>query len=79
LNTEPPLSQRAACATTDFAMQNVLLQMNLIVLLPENSGAGYDFKKCCTSWAYVMATSKPVLFCNAKVATKLQTYYDQIT
>jgi RNA-binding protein NOB1 len=32
LNTEPPLSQRAACATTDFAMQNVLLQMNLIVL-----------------------------------------------
>ncbi|CAB9509684.1 20S-pre-rRNA D-site endonuclease NOB1 [Seminavis robusta] len=25
----PPLSQRTACATTDFAMQNVLLQMNL--------------------------------------------------
>ena len=25
----PPISQRAACATTDFAMQNVLLQMNL--------------------------------------------------
>jgi RNA-binding protein NOB1 len=31
-NVEPPLSQRAACATTDFAMQNVLLQMNLVVL-----------------------------------------------
>jgi rRNA maturation endonuclease Nob1 len=28
----PPLSQRAACATTDFAMQNVLLQMNLVLL-----------------------------------------------
>ena len=25
----PPISQRTACATTDFAMQNVLLQMNL--------------------------------------------------
>jgi RNA-binding protein NOB1 len=25
----PPLSQRTACATTDFAMQNVILQMNL--------------------------------------------------
>lgn len=28
----PPVSQRAACATTDFAMQNVLLQMNLELL-----------------------------------------------
>lgn len=28
----PPLSQRAACTTTDFAMQNVLLQMNLLLL-----------------------------------------------
>jgi RNA-binding protein NOB1 len=28
----PPLSQRAACATTDFAMQNVILQMNLELL-----------------------------------------------
>jgi RNA-binding protein NOB1 len=28
----PPISQRTACATTDFAMQNVLLQMNLILL-----------------------------------------------
>jgi RNA-binding protein NOB1 len=28
----PPLSQRTACVTTDFAMQNVLLQMNLILL-----------------------------------------------
>lgn len=25
----PPMSQRTACATTDFAMQNVILQMNL--------------------------------------------------
>jgi RNA-binding protein NOB1 len=25
----PPIHQRAACATTDFAMQNVILQMNL--------------------------------------------------
>jgi RNA-binding protein NOB1 len=31
-NAGPSLSQRAACATTDFAMQNVLLQMNLILL-----------------------------------------------
>ena len=31
----PHLSQRAACATTDFAMQNVLLQMNLILLSTE--------------------------------------------
>lgn len=30
--TGPPLCQRAACATTDFAMQNVLLQMNLELL-----------------------------------------------
>jgi rRNA maturation endonuclease Nob1 len=30
--TSPPQSQRAACATTDFAMQNVLLQMNLLLL-----------------------------------------------
>ena len=28
----PPLCQRTACATTDFAMQNVLLQMNLELL-----------------------------------------------
>ncbi|KAL9184550.1 hypothetical protein ACHAXT_012520 [Thalassiosira profunda] len=28
----PPLAQRAACATTDFAMQNVILQMNLELL-----------------------------------------------
>ena len=28
----PPNSQRAACATTDFAMQNVILQMNLELL-----------------------------------------------
>lgn len=28
----PPTSQRAACATTDFAMQNVILQMNLELL-----------------------------------------------
>ena len=28
----PPLSQRTACATTDFAMQNVILQMNLSLL-----------------------------------------------
>jgi RNA-binding protein NOB1 len=28
----PPKSQRAACATTDFAMQNVILQMNLELL-----------------------------------------------
>jgi RNA-binding protein NOB1 len=28
----PPVSQRAACATTDFAMQNVILQMNLELL-----------------------------------------------
>ena len=28
----PPLCQRTACATTDFAMQNVLLQMNLHLL-----------------------------------------------
>lgn len=28
----PPVSHRTACATTDFAMQNVLLQMNLILL-----------------------------------------------
>lgn len=31
----PPMSQRTACATTDFAMQNVLLQMNLILLSTE--------------------------------------------
>jgi len=31
----PHLSQRVACATTDFAMQNVLLQMNLILLSSE--------------------------------------------
>ncbi|KAG7351609.1 Nin one binding (NOB1) Zn-ribbon like-domain containing protein [Nitzschia inconspicua] len=31
-NTGPPLSQRTACATTDFAMQNVLLQMNMILV-----------------------------------------------
>jgi RNA-binding protein NOB1 len=28
----PPISQRAACTTTDFAMQNVILQMNLELL-----------------------------------------------
>jgi RNA-binding protein NOB1 len=28
----PPTSQRAACTTTDFAMQNVILQMNLELL-----------------------------------------------
>mmetsp|Transcript_24601 Transcript_24601/g.34718 ORF Transcript_24601/g.34718 Transcript_24601/m.34718 type:complete len:743 (+) Transcript_24601:123-2351(+) len=28
----PPINQRAACTTTDFAMQNVLLQMNLELL-----------------------------------------------
>jgi len=28
----PPLSQRTACTTTDFAMQNVILQMNLELL-----------------------------------------------
>ena len=28
----PPIGQRAACATTDFAMQNVILQMNLELL-----------------------------------------------
>ncbi|KAL7442023.1 hypothetical protein ACHAXH_007184 [Discostella pseudostelligera] len=28
----PPTCQRAACATTDFAMQNVILQMNLELL-----------------------------------------------
>ncbi|GMI17977.1 hypothetical protein TrLO_g3961 [Triparma laevis f. longispina] len=28
----PPLSQRCACATTDFAMQNVLLQMGMKLL-----------------------------------------------
>jgi len=31
----PPLCQRTACATTDFAMQNVLLQMNLVLLSTE--------------------------------------------
>jgi RNA-binding protein NOB1 len=31
----PPMDQRTACATTDFAMQNVLLQMNLILLSTE--------------------------------------------
>jgi len=31
----PHMSQRTACATTDFAMQNVLLQMNLILLSTE--------------------------------------------
>eukprot|EP00533_Pseudo-nitzschia_delicatissima_P000455 CAMPEP_0116105418 /NCGR_PEP_ID=MMETSP0327-20121206/15022_1 /TAXON_ID=44447 /ORGANISM="Pseudo-nitzschia delicatissima, Strain B596" /LENGTH=961 /DNA_ID=CAMNT_0003597823 /DNA_START=37 /DNA_END=2922 /DNA_ORIENTATION=- len=31
----PHVSQRVACATTDFAMQNVLLQMNLILLSSE--------------------------------------------
>ena len=31
----PPMSQRTACATTDFAMQNVMLQMNLILLSTE--------------------------------------------
>jgi RNA-binding protein NOB1 len=31
-NPAPPVSQRAACATTDFAMQNVILQMNLELL-----------------------------------------------
>jgi RNA-binding protein NOB1 len=31
-NEGPPISQRAACATTDFAMQNVLLQMNMELL-----------------------------------------------
>lgn len=28
----PPINQRAACATTDFAMQNVILQMNMELL-----------------------------------------------
>jgi RNA-binding protein NOB1 len=32
LHAGPPASQRAACATTDFAMQNVILQMNLELL-----------------------------------------------
>ena len=31
-NPAPPVFQRAACATTDFAMQNVILQMNLELL-----------------------------------------------
>ncbi|KAL7479652.1 hypothetical protein ACHAW6_005372 [Cyclotella cf. meneghiniana] len=31
-NPAPPIAQRAACATTDFAMQNVILQMNLELL-----------------------------------------------
>lgn len=35
-STGPPASCRAACATTDFAMQNVLLQMNLILLSSES-------------------------------------------
>lgn len=30
--TGPPITSRAACATTDFAMQNVILQMNLELL-----------------------------------------------
>lgn len=34
-NAGPPMSQRTACATTDFAMQNVLLQMNLVLLSTE--------------------------------------------
>ena len=34
-NAGPHMSQRTACATTDFAMQNVLLQMNLILLSTE--------------------------------------------
>jgi RNA-binding protein NOB1 len=28
----PPVSERTACTTTDFAMQNVLLQMGLLLL-----------------------------------------------
>jgi RNA-binding protein NOB1 len=31
-NPAPPVYQRVACATTDFAMQNVILQMNLELL-----------------------------------------------
>ncbi len=30
--TGPPITSRSACATTDFAMQNVILQMNLQLL-----------------------------------------------
>ena len=30
--TGPPMTSRSACATTDFAMQNVILQMNLQLL-----------------------------------------------
>jgi len=41
----PPTSQRAACATTDFAMQNVILQMNLELL----SVDGYKIRKL-KSW-----------------------------
>jgi RNA-binding protein NOB1 len=32
LETGPPICQRTACTTTDFAMQNVILQMNLELL-----------------------------------------------
>jgi RNA-binding protein NOB1 len=32
LDMGPPVSQRTACTTTDFAMQNVLLQMGLLLL-----------------------------------------------
>merc|ERR1712003_261296 len=35
LDKNPPTSMRTACATTDFAMQNVLLQMNLELVTPD--------------------------------------------
>jgi len=45
-NTGPLLSQRTACVTTDFAMQNVLLQMNLLLL---NGDSGMRIRRL-KSW-----------------------------
>mmetsp|Transcript_38057 Transcript_38057/g.41253 ORF Transcript_38057/g.41253 Transcript_38057/m.41253 type:complete len:362 (-) Transcript_38057:196-1281(-) len=45
-NTGPLLAQRTACVTTDFAMQNVLLQMNLLLL---NGDSGMRIRRL-KSW-----------------------------
>eukprot|EP00980_Cylindrotheca_fusiformis_P024540 scaffold12032_cov34-Cylindrotheca_fusiformis.AAC.1 len=44
----PPISQRTACTTTDFAMQNVLLQMGLLLLSVDD---GRKIRRL-QSWVY---------------------------
>jgi len=64
----PPTTHRAACATSDFAMQNTLLQMNLVLL---NTTSGSQIRKLktwvlrCQACRFVYTDqSKSRLFCD---------------